>query len=90
LGNITYEPEKIGSLDAGTQQEVDVVITPPDKTIAGDYMITLRADSEKVAPDPLSIRVTVLTPTIWGWVGVLIVLAVIAGVGVVFWRLGRR
>ena len=88
--NITYEPEKIASLDAGTQQEVDVVITPPDKTIAGDYMITLRADSEKVAPDPLSIRVTVLTPTIWGWVGVLIVLAVIAGVGVVFWRLGRR
>jgi len=87
---ITYDPKKIDSLDTGTTQEVDVVITPPRKTIAGDYMITLSANSEKVSPDPLKIRVTVLTPTIWGWVGVLIVLAVIAGVGVVFWRLGRR
>jgi len=32
----------------------------------------------------------VLTPTIWGVVGILIVVVVVAGVGVLFWRLGRR
>ena len=88
--SITFTPEKVESLDAGLTQEVDVVINPPDKTIAGDYQITLRAESKEFSPDPLKLRVTVLTPTIWGWVGVLIVLAVIAGVGVIFWRLGRR
>jgi len=87
---VTFNPEKVESLSEGLTQEVDVVINPPRKTIAGDYEITLRAESEEVSPDPLKLRVTVSTPTIWGWVGVLIVLAVIAGVGVVFWRLGRR
>ena len=38
----------------------------------------------------LQIRVSVLTPTIWGWVGILIVLAVIAGLGMMFRILGRR
>ena len=88
--SVTFTPDKVESLDTGLTQEVDVVINPPRKTIAGDYMVTLRAESKEFSPDPLQLRVTVLTPTIWGWVGVLIVLAVIAGVGVVFWRLGRR
>jgi len=88
--SITFAPDKVKSLDSGLTQEVDVVIKPPSKTIAGDYMITLKAESKEYSPDSLQIRVTVLTPTIWGWVGVLIVLVVIAGVGVVFWRLGRR
>lgn len=88
--SVTFTPEKVDSLDSGLTQEVDVVINPPRKTIAGDYQITLRAESKDFSPDPLKLRVTVLTPTIWGWVGVIIVLVVIAGVGVVFWRLGRR
>jgi uncharacterized membrane protein len=88
--SITFTPDKVKSLDSGLKQEVDVVIKPPSKTIAGDYVITLKAESKEYSPDSLQIRVTVLTPTIWGWVGVLIVLAVVAGVGVIFWRLGRR
>ena len=86
---VTYNPEKIDSLEPGVTQELDVIITPPEKTIAGDYGLTLQARSTQ-ANDELMIRVTVLTPTIWGWVGILIVVAVIAGVGVTFWRLGRR
>ena len=87
--DITYEPDKIESLAPGTTQELNVIITPPKETIAGDWSVTLRANSEQ-ASDSLDLRVTVLTPTIWGWVGILIVVLVIAGVGVVFWRLGRR
>ncbi len=88
--SVTFTPEKVDSLDSGLTQEVDVVINPPRKTIAGDYEITLRAESKEFSPDRMKVRVTVLTPTIMGWIGVLIVLAVIAGVGVIFWRLGRR
>jgi len=87
---ITFTPDKVESLESGLTQEIDVVINPPEKTIAGDYEVSLKAESKEFTPDRLKLRVTVLTPTIWGWVGVLIVLAVIAGVGVIFWRLGRR
>lgn len=88
--SITFNPDEVKSLEPGLAQEVKVVIKPPRKTIAGDYAITLSADSELFSADPLKLRVTVLTPTIWGWVGILIVIAVIAGLGVIFRRLGRR
>jgi len=80
----------VESLEPGLAQEVTVTMKPPDKVIAGDYAITLFADSEEYSADPLKMRVTVMTPTIWGWVGILIVLAVIAGLAVIFRRLGRR
>lgn len=88
--SLTFTPEKVESFDPEITREVDVVISPPAKTIAGDYEVRLSAESKDFSPDALVIRVTVLTPSIWGWIGLLIVLAVIAGLGVIFWRLGRR
>jgi len=87
---ITFNPDPVELLEPGLAQEVTVTIKPPDKVIAGDYAITLFADSEEYSADPLKMRVTVMTPTIWGWVGILIVLAVIAGLAIIFRRLGRR
>lgn len=89
---ITFNPEEISSIEAGLVRTVDAVIKPPRKVIAGDYMITMQAIVSKglIPTKELQIRVTVLTPTVWGWVGILIVLAVIAGLGVMFRRLGRR
>jgi uncharacterized membrane protein len=89
---ISFNPDKIDSLAPGMAIEVDAIIEPPGKTIAGDYMVTMKAINEefKVAPRDLELRVTALTPTIWGWLGIIIVLVVIAGLGVIFRRLGRR
>ncbi len=88
--NITFNPDEVESLEPGLAQEVDVVIKPPRKTIAGDYMVTMVAISKDLPKREFELRVTALTPTIWGWVAILIVLAVIAGLGVIFRRLGRR
>ena len=88
--SITFTPDKVESLEAGLTKEVDVVISSPRKTIAGDYEVKLYAESKEFSPDSLKLRVTVLAPPIWAWIGVAILLVVIAGVGVVFWRLGRR
>ena len=88
--SITFNPEEVESLEPGLAQEVDAVITPPRKTIAGDYSVTIRAIGKDLPRREIELRVTVLTPTVWGWVGILIVLAVIAGLGVMFRRLGRR
>lgn len=88
---IDYQPETIDTLVADDSREITVTIVPPDKTIAGDYEITFTAQPDSGdASDSMEIRTTVLTPTIWGWVGVIIVILVVAGLIFMFWRLGRR
>lgn len=87
--SITFDPEKIDSLEPDLEREIDVVIKPPKKTVAGDYLITLKADSER-GTENLELRVTVLTSTLWGWAGIGIAAGVIAGLIILFRRLGRR
>ena len=89
--SITFAPQKLDVLPVGAKHEVQINIKPARKTISGDYMINISAEPEsKYAFGSLDIRLTVLTPTIWGWVGVGIVVLVIAGLAVMFMRLGRR
>jgi uncharacterized membrane protein len=87
---VKFSPDKISSIGAGQKTQVDVVITPPGgKTVAGDYMLNLTASNGTLS-QTMNLRVTVLTPTIWGWIGLIIVILVIAGLGVLFMKLGRR
>ena len=88
---VTCKPDKIDSLKAGDTKEIQVTVKPSEKTISGDYMLTIQAEPEsKNAFTNLQIRTTVLTPTIWGWVGVGIVILVVLALAVIFIRFGRR
>lgn len=87
---IEFTPETIETLDAFDSQTMEVNIKPPTDTIAGDYNITLRASGKQTSADEIGVRVTVETPTVWGWVGVGIIVVVIAGLIVVFMRFSRR
>jgi len=87
---IDFSPDKVDLLAPGDSQTIDINIKPPSKTIAGDYAITLFASGRQASAEKLAIRVTVETPTIWGWVGVAIIAAVIGGVVYIFMRFGRR
>jgi uncharacterized membrane protein len=87
---ITYQPEKIDALQIVDPKTIDVNIKPPPKTVAGDYMITLRVSGKQASATSMDIRVTVETPTIWGWVGVGIIVVVVIGLVVIFMRFGRR
>ena len=69
---------------------VPFIIKPPTETIAGDYVVSVRASGKQTSANEIDIRVTVESPTIWGWVGVGIILVVIAGLAVIFMRLSRR
>jgi len=91
--SITFKPDKVEALHPWDEQEVEVTLKPPSKTIAGDYMTTLKFDTDpdlSTEPPKLEIRVTVSTPTKWGWIGAGIIAAVIVGLVVGFRRLGRR
>jgi uncharacterized membrane protein len=87
---VTFSPNQIDTIGAGQTQQVEVIITPPGgKTVAGDYMVNITANNGTISRT-LDLRVTVSTPTIWGWVGIIIVVLVIAGLAVLFIKLGRR
>ncbi len=86
---MTFDPAEIDALEPGLEREVDVIVTPPEKTISGDYLLILNADSEKGA-DVLEMRITVLASTLWGWAGIGIAAGVVTGLIILFRRLGRR
>ncbi len=90
---VAFEPENIENLAPGDKTEVQVTVTPPANTVAGDYMVTLNFDGDpplSSSPPSLPIRVSVATQTTWGIVGVLVVVLVIAGLVFAFRRYGRR
>ena len=64
-------------------------LTPPDNAVPGDYIVTLRGRSAD-ASSTVNLRVTVEQSTIWGWLGIVLVLVVLGSLGGLFWRLGRR
>jgi uncharacterized membrane protein len=87
--SVEFKPDKIDALASGEVRQIKMEILAPDRTIAGDYLMTLTANSADVTKS-VEFRVTVSTPTIWGWIGFGIVGLVVLGLAVVFFRLGRR
>jgi len=87
---IEFSPDKADSLEALSTQDVEINIKVPPETIAGDYVVALRASGVQSTSEKLDIRVTVKTPTVWGWVGVAIIVVVIVGLVFIFMRFSRR
>ncbi|TET50750.1 MAG: hypothetical protein E3J58_03095 [Actinomycetota bacterium] len=81
--------DNIDILDVGQKLEIEVNIIPPDRTIAGDYTIRFNASSED-GNDNIDLRIMVETPLIWKIVGIGLIAFVIAGIAIIFERLGRR
>ena len=86
---INFKPDKLDSLNPGEVREVKMAIKAPERAVAGDYMVGVVANSPDT-DSAIDLRVTVSTPTIWGWIGAIIVAVVVLGLGAVFVRLGRR
>ncbi|MFB6291558.1 MAG: NEW3 domain-containing protein [Candidatus Bipolaricaulia bacterium] len=87
--NVSFNPERIKTLESNSSRTIDISIKPGENAIAGDYMLQLKASSAQ-SKDSLDYRVTVNTPTTWGWVGVVVVAVVVLGLFGVFFRLRRR
>ena len=88
--SIKFSPEQVDTLEPFGTQVVEMNIKPPPETIAGDYIIGVRASGVQKTSEKINIRVTVETPTVWGWIGVIIIAVVIMGLVVIFMRFSRR
>jgi uncharacterized repeat protein (TIGR01451 family) len=86
---VTFEPKTVERIAPNQHQEVQALIRPPEKAIAGDYVTSLSAASRGENGNA-NFRVTVTTSTVWGIAGVGIIgLALLVMVGAVA-RFGRR
>ena len=86
---VAFEPETLEGVAPGEPQEVKAIITPPEKAIAGDYGVTLRANG-KDASASSEFRVTVRTSTMWGVIGVAVIAAALLILVLAVVRYGRR
>jgi uncharacterized repeat protein (TIGR01451 family) len=86
---VTFEPEEIAVLAAGETAEFTVAMTPSNQAIAGDYVVSIRANGDGVS-DNVSFRVTVRTSTLWGVVGLGVIAAAVAVLAFAVTRYGRR
>ncbi len=84
-----FKPEKIATLAPGEIKQIDANVTPADRALVGDYLVQLAVQGEK-EPENLELRATVRASTAWGWIGIGIIVLVVAGLVVLFIRLGRR
>jgi uncharacterized membrane protein len=87
---VEFKPEKIEALESGAMKQVEVIITSAGQALVGDYSVGLSVDGEKGSSKTVEIRVSVKTSAAWGWVGIFIIVLVIAGLGGLFLWLGRR
>jgi uncharacterized membrane protein len=86
---ITFDPKTVDRIAPNDNKEVQALITPTDKAIAGDYVTTIRASARGESAST-NFRVTVTTSTMWGIAGVGIIgVALLVMVGAVA-RFGRR
>ena len=86
---VEFNPKTIPAVAPNEKKEVQAVVTPADKAIAGDYVASFRANGrgEQASAE---FRVTVTTSTIWGIAGVAIIaVALLVLLGAVA-RFGRR
>ena len=86
---VRFEPENISSLLPGESATAKAYIKASGKAIAGDYVVSLKAQTPE-ASDSADFRVTVETSALWGWIGVLIIALVVAGIYYLFRRYGRQ
>jgi uncharacterized membrane protein len=86
---VTFQPSTIDRLVPGKDSEVQALVTPSDKSLAGDYMTSINATSRGEAASG-QFRITVATSTMWGMVGAGVIgVALLLMLGAVA-RFGRR
>ncbi len=86
---IEFKPERIDQIEPNALKQVEMIITPYEEALVGDYSVGVKVEGEK-ASKTLEFRTSVKASGAWGWIGIGIIMAVVAGLFGLFRMLGRR
>jgi uncharacterized membrane protein len=87
--NVIFDPKKLDKLEPGRNASVFATIKADKKAIAGDYATNLVAKTPEVTSQA-AFRISVKTPMLWGWIGVLVIVVALGSVYYLFRKFGRR
>ena len=87
--DVEFEPDTISSIFAGENAQVFATITADDKAIPGDYVTNITAQIPEVNKS-IAFRISVKTPLLWGWLGILIIGLTLGVIYYLFRKYGRR
>ena len=86
---VTFDKATIDSIDPAGTATVTATITPSGEAVAGDYVVTVTTASDQTTGNA-QIRFTVETSPIWAFVGIGVIVTILAGLFYVFRTYGRR
>jgi uncharacterized membrane protein len=86
---VEFKPDRIDQIEPNTLKQVEMIITPYEEALVGDYSVGVKVEGEK-ASKTLEFRTSVKASGAWGWIGIGIIVAVVAGLFGLFRMLGRR
>ena len=87
--NLEFSESTIDLLEAGATKEITATMTASEEALSGDYVVTVTASNSETS-DSAEFRISVKTSTLWGVVGVVLILVVAGGLVWVFRKYGRR
>lgn len=87
--DVEFDQSTIDTLEAGASVEVTANITPDKNAITGDYVATITASNEEATADA-QFRVSVKTHTSWGIFAIVVIVILLACLGFIFKKYGRR
>ncbi|MFN2197153.1 MAG: NEW3 domain-containing protein [Anaerolineales bacterium] len=88
--SVTFDQPQIAEIPAGQSVEVTAQVKPPDKAVAGDYIVTINARPLDSKMESADFRITVRTSTLWGVAGLALIALSVGVVGIAVFRFGRR
>ncbi len=87
--SVEFDPKKIDKLLPGQDATAFATIKADKKAIPGDYVTNIEAKTPETS-SKIAFRVSVRTSMLWGWVGVLVIVAALGMVYYLFRKYGRR
>jgi uncharacterized membrane protein len=87
---VDFSPKTVDQIGPNSQVEVVATVHPTDNAIAGDYVLTFRAQPKDSATKSVEYRATVRTSTLWGIGGIALIALAVGVVGLAVSRYGRR
>ncbi|MDO4340953.1 MAG: NEW3 domain-containing protein [Eubacteriales bacterium] len=87
--NVRFDETTIETLEAGASKEITAYIQPSEDAIIGDYVTSITVSND-YASSQMDLRVSVKNHTTWGLIAVVIIVILVAGLGMIIRKYGRR
>ena len=86
---VEFSESTVELLEAGATKEVTATVSASEDALSGDYVVSISASNSETN-DGAEFRISVETSTLWGAVGIVLLLCVAGGLYWVFRKYGRR